>query len=459
MRIWRGVTSIAAAAVLSACASKPVAPLTPAAERYAGFVEPVVPAELVRSSGAVDNARAWRLLQSGDLRNADRAVAAALRRAPGFYPAEAVAGYIELARQNESAAISRFNRALSHRADYVAALVGKGLALSGLKRDDDALETFLLALKADPSLADVRRQVQVIRLRVTQRDVTAARRAAAAGTFDEAAQAYSEAIRRSPDSAFLYRELALLERREGRTEEAIADFRRAIELDPGDAESLVDLADMLDARGDVEAAVKVYGDAIALAPDPTLLAKRDALRLRAEVARLPPEYRVIESALQITRGDLAALIGFRVPSLLQAGRLRDVGVMTDVRGHWAESWMRAAAAADVMDPYENHTFQPTGLIRRVDLAQTLTRLLNKIAAMAPMEAKRWENARGQFPDIAATHVAYPAASIVTAAGLMTTASDGAFEPTRLVTGAEATEAVNRVRVLADITSRSTDARP
>jgi hypothetical protein len=171
---------------------------------------------------------------------------------------------------------------------------------------------------------------------------------------------------------------------------------------------------------------------------------------------LPADYRAIDSAAQITRGDLAALIGVRLTALLQVTRARDVGVMTDIRGHWAQSWILAVARAGVLDPFANHTFQPRTVVRRVDFAQAMTRLLAKVAVVSPAEAKAWANARGRFTDIAAGHLAYAAASTAVAAGVMTAAPDGSFQPSRVVTGAEAIEAVEHIRAMANV-SPSTDA--
>ena len=135
------------------------------------------------------------------------------KAAPAFYPAEASAGYVELARKDPAAALPHFDRALERQADYVSALVGKGHALLALEREGDALAAFEAAYAADPSLADVRRRVEVLRFRAVEQRIGAAREAAAAGRLDEAVRAYGSAIASSPDSAFLYRELAAVERR------------------------------------------------------------------------------------------------------------------------------------------------------------------------------------------------------------------------------------------------------
>ena len=62
-------------------------------------------------------------------------------------------------------------------------------------------------------------------------------------------------------------------------------------------------------------------------------------------------------------------------------------MITDIRGHWAESWILAVARAGVLDPFENHTFQPRTVVRRVDFAQAMTRLLAKVAVVSPAQAK------------------------------------------------------------------------
>jgi tetratricopeptide (TPR) repeat protein len=451
MRPWFNLAAAAVLAMLSACAPKTVAPPVVSAPRFPDFVRPGVPAQLAGSPAMASHDRAWQFLQAGDLRGADREVAVALKASPNFYPTHTTAGYVGLARKDYRGALAMFDRALSRRADYAPALVGKGQVLAALNRDSEAIEAFRAALAADLSLSDVQRRLEVLTFRSVQRDVGAARQAVRSGKFEEAKRAYRTAIEGSPDSAFLYRELATLERDHGDGDSAVAYYRRAVSLDPSDAASLVDLAEMLDARNEFDAALKAYADALALGPDPAVAVKRDALRARAEIARLPPEYRATESAAQISRGDLAALIGLRLGSLLQVTRAQDLGVITDIRTHWAERWILAVARAGVMDAYDNHTFQPRSLIRRVDFAQTVARLLAKVAAIAPTRAGQWRNARGRFPDLTPSHLAYPAASVAVAAGVMTTAEDGSFQPSRLVTGAEATSAIEQIRIMASLT--------
>jgi tetratricopeptide (TPR) repeat protein len=428
-----------------ACAPKRVAPPTVTAPRYPEFVEPAIPGELSGRPGVEAQHRAWQFFQAGDLRSADRELAAILKTDAGFYPADTAAGYIELARKDNREALARFDQALTRASDYVPALVGKGQALAALNRDREALEAFQAALALDHSLADVTRRVEVLKLRVVQSELTNARQAARAGRTDDAIRAYQNAIQSSPESAFLYRDLAALERSKGDADAALGHYRQAAALEP-DAPSYVAIAELLAARDELEPAIKAYRDALAIERDPATEQALAALEERARIARLPAEYRAIESAPQITRADLAALVGQRLSGLLGVTRARDIGVITDIRGHWAEPWILSVARAGVMDPLPNHTFQPRGIIRRVEFAQAITRLLAKVAIVAPEQARRWQGARGRFTDISAAHVAYSAASVATASGVMVT-DNGAFQPTRPVSGEEAIAALDRLAAM------------
>lgn len=441
-------------AVTTACAEKTKAVAVPVVTtpRFPDFVRPTVPPDLVMLPAANNQERAWQFLQAGDMHNADREVTAALKLSAGFYPAETTGGYLQLAQKDPKSALTHFERALSRRDNYAPALAGKADALVALNREGEAIDAMQAALTADPSLTDLTRRIEVLRFRAVERDVNAARQAAQSGKADDALRAYRVAIDHSPETGFLYRERGVIERERGDADAALADFRKALSLDASDAASLVEVAQILDARNDFDAALTAYNDALALEPSERVEAKRNAMATRAETARLPADYRAIEAAAQITRGDLAALIGVRLATLLQVTRPRDPGVMTDIRGHWAETWILAVTRAGVLDPFANHTFQPRTIVRRVDFAQATTRLLAKVAVVAPAQAKAWANARGRFTDIAAGHLAYPAASTAVAAGVMAAAPDGAFQPSRVVTGAEAIEALERLRAMANVSS-------
>ena len=232
---------------------------------------------------------------------------------------------------------------------------------------------------ADPSLVDVSRRADVLRFRSAQAGLANARAAARAGRLDEAIRAYTAAIASSPGSSFLYRELAVVEREHGDAQAALDHFRKAVELDAADAGSLVQIGELLEAGGDLDGAAKAYSAALAVEPNADVQARLEMVRARADVARLPAEYRAIGDTAQVTRGELAALVGVRLAPLLEPDRRLGAVVITDLRNQWAATWIVTVSRAGVMDPFANHTFQPRTLVRRVELAQTVARLLARIA--------------------------------------------------------------------------------
>jgi tetratricopeptide (TPR) repeat protein len=413
-------------------------------------MRPAVPPAYANDPAAESASRGWTFLQNADFKDAEREFAAALKTTPSFYPAETSLGYVELARKDLKAALAHFDRALelNPKHDDVSAYLGRGQALLGLNREGEAIGAFEAAIAADPTQTDLARRVEVLKFRNVEQGLSRAREAARAGRLDDASQAYRTAIASSPDSPFLYRELAGVERQLGNNDAALEHFRKAVALDPGDAHSIAQIGDILEAGGDVEGAGKAYADSLALESSPAVEAKLEGIRARMALAALPEEYRTLDQAAQITRADLAALIGIRLASLLQNARRGDAALITDVRNNWAAPWIMAVARAGVMDPFANHAFQPRTVVRRADLAQAVARLLSRVAAKDPARAKQWQTARLKFSDLSPSHLAYPAASVAAAAGVMATGPGNAFQPSKAVSGSEAIDVISKIEGLA-----------
>jgi tetratricopeptide (TPR) repeat protein len=433
--------------VASACAPRRVivAPATPA---YPDFVFPAVPAPLADADLSGRQQQAWHLLQSGSLNQSADELSAVLRRSPGFYPSDTALGYVDLARRNETAALARFDQVLARAAGYAPALAGRGLALLALKRDDEALAAFEAALAADPGLADVARRIEVLRFRAVQDRLADARAATAAGQLEEARAAYERAIGASPESALLYRELAGVEQRLGGLDRAVALARRAVDVDQRDARSWALLGELLEASGDLTGAADALARASALEPSPALSAQLAAVRSRAELARLPPEYGAIGATPHVTRGELAALIGVKLAHLLRGASRQEGVVFTDGRDHWASAWIQDVVRAGVIEIYPNHTFQPAATVSRGDLALSVRRLLDLASRLNPSLARRWQGSPPVVVDVAPEHLSYPAVSAAVQSGVMPLLAGNTFQMGRPVAGADAIRAVDRLSALA-----------
>ena len=423
--------------VLASCATRLPVVATPI---YPSYPFPTVLPELAGTPAAAEHERAWSLLQAGDLDAAERRFATVLLSSPEFHPSAAGLGYVGLARGEAEQAVAWFDQAIWQTADYVPALLGRGEALLVADRVDDAIESFRAALVADPGLTLLRQRVEELRFSGLMDQVARARGASAAGRDAEARAAYERVIAASPESGFLYIELAEVERRQGDTDAALERLGRAVELDPGVVAAWVLMFEIYLDRGDLDRAEQAMLRVDEIDPTEDTTRWLTDLEARRREARLPPEYREIVSTEEITRGQLAAVIGVRFESLL-ADAAAAPAIITDARDHWAMGWVRVVAQAGVMKADTNYRFQPERVVTRAELAQIAVRLLRLPAGDAPSLPAR---ARTSFSDLAPDHLLYPAASEAVAAGILPPLEQNRFQPSRRVSGAEAMTALGRL---------------
>jgi tetratricopeptide (TPR) repeat protein len=436
--------------IIAACGGKPaVAPtIAPGAPKFPDFVFPTSPAGLAPADVTKRQGAAWQVLQSGDAKGADREFAAVLKQLPAFYPAEAGLGYAALARKDNAAAIVHFDKALAVNASYAPALAGKGDALALEGRVDAALAAYEAALAADATLTPLRSRVDALKFRSAQDLVAGARKAADAGRLDEARRGYQSAIAASPDSAFLHRELAGVERRAGNTDAAVAQAQQAATLDPTDPRAPTIIAEVYEAAHQWSKAADAYASVNAIEPSEAMAAKIEDMRQKAALDAMPPEFQAIQTSPTVTRAQLAALLGLHLEDLLRRARGSNAVLTTDTRTSWAAPWIMAVTRAGVVEAFPNHTFQPNTTIRRGDLAAAASRVLTLIAADKPKLAVRWRDPRPHFSDLSPAHLSYPAAARSVSAGVMAPLEGDSFQLSRPVTGTEAIDTVSKLEALA-----------
>lgn len=433
--------------MMTGCAAR-LAPLPPVVvtPQFPDFVFPDVPPDLAASGLAPHLNIAWRWLQTGQLANAEQAFTTILKLSPAFFPAETGLGYLRLASKDDERALGHFDQALGQSRTYAAALVGRGEALLALRRDADAVSSFEAALAANGSLELPKRRLEVLYFRLLQANLSNARQAAEGGRSQDAISAYQQAIAASPESAFLYREIGAVERKAGNLDAALEHFHKATELEPNDISAWLEIGGILEARDDYPAAIEVYTQAMALEPSAEIQSRVKRMQGVLALAKQPAEYRAISESPSLTRGDLAALIGVHFEKLLE-GIPPTAIVVTDTRGDWAAPWIFAVTRAGIMDIYPNHTFQPGSAVRRSDLAQAVSQLLNLIALRSPARAEQWKTVNSQIADVGEANLNYPAVSLAVESGVLPLLEGGTFQLARAVTGAEAVAAIEQVEKL------------
>lgn len=438
--------------ILAVSCGKPTVPAAPTMPAFPAYEFPAILASATAAApppALVErHQQAWNLLQGGQTRAAAKAFADILSKSPSFYPAKAGLGYSELADRNYKAAVAAFDATLAQAADYVPALAGRADALVAEgDRPVDAIAALEALLKADPSRTTARTRLEGLRLTTIESLVEEARQARQRNDLEKARDAWTRALQAAPESAFMYRELAAVERQVGRLDEAKAHAQSALRLDDRDAAAAALLGEIEVARGDVNAALEAYRRAQALDARADYRPRIAELERRAALAALPEAYRTIVDRPQITRGDLAALAGVALERWLAGADQAPAPLMTDVRGHWAQRWILLAGGNGLLEVYPNHTFQPGTPVRRSDLADFVQRTLERGLARNPALGGAWRTASPAFSDLPSTHAAYPAAAAAVGSGVMQAEADQTFAPQRLVTGAEASAVVDRIAAL------------
>jgi len=440
--VAQAVVVAAACLLTAACVARRV-PVTPGADTYPEYVFPSDRGEAAAVAAGVD--RVWRLLQANDLRAATREVRGVLEQAPSSVTARTAQGYVALASRLPDVALRAFDASLAARPSYAPALAGRGHALLAQQKDADALAAFEAALAADASLAEVKRRADAVRLRVVDTAVAEARASRKAGRLDDARARYTKALQASPESAFLYRDRAAVARELHDDAAAVADLRRAATLEPADADGLAALAAALAATGQLRESEATYRRALALDPSDNIRAELAGVTARLRDTQVPGEVRDIEGRRQLTRGDLAALLGVRFEPLLRGVPPVQL-VITDLRDDWSRPWITTVTGAGVMEPYPNHTFQPSAPAVRADFAAAAWRLL-ALAAPARPALRPFLQARPPIADVSQTHPLYAAAASAVASGAMPLLDGGRFDAARALSGADAAAAVRRLRTL------------
>ncbi len=443
MRRGWWVVVVVVALLSGSCAARLPVVTDPA---YPEYLYPPVPAKYEGSDAGRRHEEAWTYFQVGDPVTAKARFTILLERMPNFYPAVTGLGWMSLAREDHTAAAEYFTRATDVDPMYVSALVGHGRAMLGLDRSANALTLFELALAVEPGLPGLGRQVEGLRFTVVSQQLSAAREAAEAGRFVAAIEAYERVIAVSPESGFLQVEIGRIEQQQGNLTVALQHAIEAARLDPQDGAAFLLEGEIHEANGDLPSALTAYEQAHAADPTGQTVSNIDRVVDLMFLAGLPSEFGEISFKPSVTRGDLAALIGVRFRELLAMVDSRPV-IITDTRDHWGGEWVQVVADAKIMHVDAAYRFDPSGPVRRGDLAEIVIETLELIETQGLDYTQSSDVRAPTFTDMSATHLSYGAAQRAVVAGVMAILDNDTFQPSRLVTGPEVAKTVDRLAEL------------
>ena len=370
--------------------------------------------------------RAWDDILAGQPARAEQSVGKLATSRPDLAPPRIVLGFAALRANRLKDAAGTFSSVLAADPNDVAALVG----LASVRRKqgllDQALPLYLKAERLRPRDAALGRRASEVKLAVAEAAIAQAGALSAEGKKTEAILMLRRAIEVAPELSPVRIELADLLLESGQRAEALSVLAAAQDTDRSIA---IRIATIRFEDGDLEGAEMALRRGLKdVAEDTEGAALLARIKDRRASLALPEPLRGIGDAPRITRAELAALVVEKVEALRKKPAAKSE-VASDLSRTWARPQVLRALELGLMDVYPNHTFQPSGVVRRGELAVVAARVLDLVG---------WGRSNGQAPkDMSPSHLQYSSVVRVVGAGVMQTAPSGAFEPWRIVTGAEA----------------------
>jgi tetratricopeptide (TPR) repeat protein len=210
--------------------------------------------DIAPENAELRNALGWTLFQDGRTEEAVAEYERALTANPNHAKAHnnLALALVELGRLEEAAGHFKASLDLEPKAEIYSDL---GFTMAQLGKSEEALADYHKALDLDPDCASAHFNLAVAFVQ--------------AGEFGEAESHYRKAVAGRP-TAETYNGLGYVLARQGRADEAVGEFRKAIEVDPKFTPAYNNLAGALVKQGKLEEAASAYRRSLAEKPSPAV---------------------------------------------------------------------------------------------------------------------------------------------------------------------------------------------
>jgi Flp pilus assembly protein TadD len=217
--------------------------------------------ELDPNDAELRNALGWTLFQEGRTAEAVTEYQRALAAKPDSAKSHnnLALALVELGQLDDAAGHFKASLELDAKAEIYS---DYGFTMARLGKSDEALAAYRKALDLDPGCASAHANLAVSYVQ--------------AGQLDEAESHYRKALAGQP-TAETHNGLGYVLARQDRTDDAIAEFRKAIDANPKFAPAYNNLAEALVKQGKLEEAAEYYRRSLAEKPSPAVQNALDAV--------------------------------------------------------------------------------------------------------------------------------------------------------------------------------------
>lgn len=360
-----------------------------------------------------------------------------LKKQKDLAAAITIGAYIDLYNGNDSTAVPKLLQALSiNPKDNIALYYLAELAFAG--QDYAGANDFYSRLLAvDKTRTDVEAKKQKAVLLATDNLLRTAAQAEQENHFGDAEQLYRRALEMAPREPSFNGRLAELLAKEKKWDEALARYRTQVEIVGRNSEIEKNIAEALMNLGRTEEAREVLEHLRNEGTlDENLESKVSELEDLGRWGNEIESYRNIKSADPLTREQLAAIIVRYFPQVAEFPQ--NPQIVTDTQDSRSRSEIQVTVGTGLIDPFPNHTFQPSTPVTRGLFALSMSRLI-RLLGLSPADAPAIS-----APDVTPGDALYGDIQLVLSSGLMALEDSGSFDVSGEVSGEEAVRAVDRL---------------
>ena len=361
---------------------------------------------------------------------------------------EAGLAYADLLSGNLAEAEARFKSSIAGTPGMIPSRVGLAQIYESRRDRDKTFNEYREILKLAPDNRWAKPRFEALRDDLVREATAAAREALASGNRETAKREFLKVLFYAPEMASVHLELARLYRQDKDNEQALLHFRAAMAAGTEDKAVLREYAEFLAETGELGLSLEILEKLVEAQPKDTATAKRvEELRSKLGVYEIPSQYDAIPALDIMTREDLAALIGVKFESYLDAPPTR-TEILVDISLSWAQRFIVKVASLEIMSAYDNHTFQPRRIINRAELAEAAVRLMGVLQKRGARFVPLVETRRIVVADVSPDNLYYDAVTKALGYQIMTLTPERRFEPDRTVSGEEAIRVMDLILGLA-----------
>ena len=363
-----------------------------------------------------------------------------LKRQKSFDAAVLVQAYIHLYERNGPEAANKLEQALAINPNNRIAIYY--LAELAFARADYARASDLYArlLAVNNTRSDLETKREKALLLATDNLLRSADRAEQENRLANAEELYRQALLIAPNEPTFHERLAQLLGKEKKWDEALAQYRRQLELGGQREDTEKNIAEALMNLGRTEEAREVLDRLRKQGSlDESLEAKVNELEDLGRWGNDIGSFREIKEADFLTREQLAAVIVRYFPQVTDFRQHPQI--VTDIEDSWARVEIQTVVGIGLIDPLPNHTFEPATPISRGQFALLLSRMIS-LLSISP-------NSAPPIPltDVVPSTTLYSEIQLVVGHGLMSLDDGGNFNLNGNVSGKEAVSAVEHLLAL------------